>query len=75
MMRIDLRFAGELQKRLTDELNEAHRNLGSGTSILRDDAAATGMGMARQVGKIEGIKAALTLLKQVHEELTEKADK
>lgn len=71
---LELRFAAKLQERLTEILNKAHRDLGSGSQILRDDAAATGMACARYVGKIEGIKDAMGLLLELHDEMNGKID-
>lgn len=71
---LELRFAAKLQERLTELLNTAHRDLGSGSQIVRDDAAATGMACARYIGKIEGIKDARKLLLELHKEMNGQID-
>ena len=69
MNAIELRFAQLLHQRVTDDLSKAHNDLGSGTQIIRDDAAASGMNCARLVGKIEGLRIALRQIDLVDAEL------
>jgi hypothetical protein len=68
----EIRFAQLLHARLTQDLQDAHTDLGSGSQIVRDDAAATGMACAKYMGLIDGFKTALVRIKQVNDELTGK---
>jgi len=66
---LDTRFARILHDKLTADLNEAHTTLGSGTQIIREDAAATGMNCVKYMGIIDGLKTALARIKQVNDEI------
>jgi hypothetical protein len=66
---LDTRALLMLRDKLTYLLNETHTNLGSGTQIIREDAAATGMNMVKYVGMIAGLQAAVHLLGVVDDEI------
>ena len=68
----DSRFAQELQKRIVAQLTQVHSELGNGSQIIRDDAAATGMNCAKHIGKIAGLEAALALMKEVDKHMNGK---
>ena len=68
----DERFQANLTKLLTKKLSEVHADLGNGTLIVQDDAAATGMRCARQMGMIAGLKSALAFIEQVEHEMSAK---
>ncbi len=66
------RFASALRKKLADELTAKHRELGSGTKIIANDAAATGMACARTVGEIAGLEIAIRMMDRVEEEMAKR---
>lgn len=70
----DSRFAEQLRKEIADALTQVHRDLGSGT-VLRPDAAATGMNCAGYVGEIKGLKRALDLMEKVNDHMNGKGRK
>lgn len=57
---------------IVETLNIVHRDLGSGSQIIRDDAAATGMLCAGYIGEIKGLKRALDLIAKVNDEMNGK---
>lgn len=68
----DERFKTNLTKLLIEKLDSTHLELGNGTQIVQDDASATGMRCARHMGIILGLKTALSLIKQVEEDMSGK---
>lgn len=69
------RFLTSLRQRIADELTAKHNELGNGTQIVRDDAAATGMNCARMIGAIAGLVTALNLVDRIEEEMSGKPSK
>ena len=69
---LDTRALQMLRQKLIDHLNEAHENLGSGSQIIRDDAAATGMNFARYAGMISGLQDAMKYTQDVDDEINGK---
>lgn len=69
---LDTRFAQLSFDAVVSALDEAHQTLASGSQIIRDDAAATGMNCARYIGLIEGLKTALDILKRIDAEMSGK---
>ena len=65
----DGRALNLLHDKLVAILNETHTNLGKGTQVIREDAAATGMNMVRYVGMIYGLQVALEQIKITDDEL------
>lgn len=69
---LDTRFAQLAYGKIVEALNEAHQTLSSGSQVIREDAAATGMNCVRYIGLIEGLETALHLLKRVDAEMAGK---
>lgn len=69
------RFLSNLRQRIADELNARHTELGNGTQIVADDAAATGMRCARIMGAISSLKGVLELINQIEDEMSGKSKK
>lgn len=66
---LDTRALNMLRGKLVDILNETHTNLGKGTQVIREDAAATGMNMVRYVGMIYGLQVALKQIEITDDEI------
>lgn len=69
------RYMSLLRQRIADELTNKHKALGSGSIIVTDDAAATGMKFSRVVGEIAGLETALGIAKMVDDEMSGKPNK
>ena len=69
----DSQYALRLRNNLADRLSKVHRDLGSGTQLIRDDAAASGMNCAKYVGIISGLEQALEAMKEVEKDMSGKA--
>lgn len=70
MTPLDVRFAQKLQEKIIERLNALHRDLGSGSAVfIREDAAATGMNCARQIGAIQFGSEVLKMLEETEAEL------
>lgn len=72
---LDTRALNMLREKVVYLLNETHTNLGSGTQVIREDAAATGMNMVRYVGLIAGLQATLRLIQVVDDEINGRTPK
>ena len=68
----DSRFAQNLKARISEHLQNTHRDLGSGTLLIREDAAASGMNCAEYIGKIKGLKIALNCMDEIDREMNGK---
>lgn len=68
----DSRALNLLRVKVNEDLNLMHNDLGSGTQMLRDDAAATGMNCARYIGVIQGLKLALERIKETDDEMNDR---
>lgn len=66
------RFHSLLRQRIAEELTNKHKALGSGSIMVADDAAATGMKFSRVVGEIAGLETALGIAKMVDDEMSGK---
>ena len=71
----DTRFIQNLHAKISEDLQKTYQDLGSGTQIIRDNAAATGMACARYVGRIAGLQSALEYIKEINEDMSGKATK
>lgn len=71
-MTFEHRFLKILSGRIADDLTRLHQELGSGVAIVADDPAASGMKVARHVGKIAGLKAALVHIEETEAEMSQK---
>lgn len=65
------RFLANLRQRVIDDLSNRHGELGTG-SVIGDDASATGMKYAKVVGIITGLKAALSHIDQIEDDMSGK---
>ncbi len=74
-MSYDIQALNMLDAHLVQALDSAHSALASGTQIIRDDAAATGMACAQSIGRIAGLKVARDLVAQVEDELMGRKDR
>ena len=72
---LDVRFARRLDAELVKAADQLRADLGSGSQMIRDDAAATGMNCVKYIGLIGGLEQARKLLAQLDEELTGRAPK
>lgn len=72
MTPLDVRFAKKLEELIVEQLNTKSIHLSEGNTLIREDAAASGMGTARVVGEIAGLRLARELMKTVSEELSGK---
>ena len=63
------RYLEKLRQALIKELERLHQNLGNGASI-RETAADTGMVTTGMVREIQGVKTALKLMQEVHDDLS-----
>lgn len=70
MLPIDVRLVQDIRNALAEELTRVHRDLGSGSQVIREDAAATGMNCVNYVGQIKGLQTALKIVDEVHRDLT-----
>lgn len=61
-----------MREKLTEDLQALHTYLGDGSFIIREDSSASGMNCARVVGKIEGLKLAMTRLTETSEDLSDR---
>jgi len=75
MIPYEARFVETLRKRIIDDLTARHNELGGGSVIVPDDAAATGMRVARQVGVISGLKTALAHIEATQDEMSGRVDR
>ena len=71
----DTRVLQTADTRIRECISQHETELGNGTQIVADDAAATGMKAARHMGIIRGLNLALQLMEGVHKEMTGKAKK
>ena len=71
----DSRLLQSLDTKLRETILRKQQELGSGTQIVHDDAAATGMKAVKYMGAIEGLNLALQLMEQTHKEMSGKAKK
>lgn len=71
----DSRFVANLHALIAEDLQRLHTELGNGSQMIADDAAASGMRCARQIGVIAGLKAALGHIQQINDEMSGKSDK
>lgn len=69
------RFLSNLRQRIAEDLTARHTELGNGTQIVADDAAATGMRCARIMGAISSLKNVLTMIDQIEDEMSGKSKK
>ena len=74
-MIFESRFISNVTERIAQQISDLHTELGSGSAVIANDAAATGMKCVRIIGKIEGLKAALIHIKQIEEEMSGKSEK
>lgn len=70
MNSLDTRALAEVHKALVEDLNAIYEQLGAGNQLIRDDASASGMNCARWIGKIDGLKLAITRVKETSDELS-----
>lgn len=68
------RFLAELQQRIHDDLTRLHAELGDG-KLLANEPGQTGIQYARHVGKIAGLRAALTHVRQIDDDLSGRKEK
>ncbi len=66
---IDVRALRMLRERVVDALDGLHTDLGSGSQVIRDDAAATGMNCMRYIGSIQALKGMLKEIQSVDDEI------
>ena len=71
---LDIRFAKHLYAYLVEEQDRQRRNLASGSQIIAEDAAATGMRCARSIGLIAGLEWAVKAIADVEKDLTGKGE-
>ena len=69
-MIFESRLISEIVKLIREDLDERHRELGSGTMVSTDDPAIAGMRFSRAVGGIAGLKAALQHIEQAEKNLS-----
>jgi hypothetical protein len=74
-MIFESRFISNVTERIAQQISDLHTELGNGSAVLSNDAAATGMKCIRIIGKIEGLKSALIHIKQIEEEMSGKGEK
>lgn len=71
-MNFEARFAKALHEAIIEELNTKSKHLSEGLTLIREDAAASGMGTAKAVGEMAGLRLALKLMEAVERELSGK---
>lgn len=71
-MSYEIRLLSNLRQRIIADINDKHTELGSGALVVADDAVASGMRFTRHVGTIAGLKAALSHIQEVEDEMSGK---
>ena len=71
-MSYEIRVLANLRQRIIEDINTKHTELGSGALIVADDATSTGMKCTRHIGAIAGLKAALSHIQEVEDEMSGK---
>lgn len=66
------RILNALRKKVADVLTDKHNELGGGSKLVADDAAATGMACAKVMGEISGLKTTLFLIEETEREFSGK---
>ena len=73
-MNFDSRLSKAARKMMVDELSDLHETLGNGAP-LNDTFGNISVVYARYVGRIEGLKQALSLLDKAEDDISERKDR
>lgn len=72
MMPYDGHVIKELKQRIADDLTKLHSELGAGTLIVADNSGVSTMRMIRHIGRIDGLKMAIALIRSIEDDMSGK---